>query len=151
MFSLKCIFVVTILAVVAQATIIIKPMPNPKPVQVSTKCNIWWREPAWALKNCVCVVFQNSCLLAEKSTAREKAGKTPLVPVSEKMCKKFMNEKCPKIRLPVAAKFTVPPPCGCNGKTGSFRCQTFDNACELKKFAVKTSNPFISFEPANIK
>jgi len=67
------ILLATILVSVAQATIIIKPE---NPVEETTKCQIYWREHAWALEDCVCRVFQNGCLLNEESNRLEKAGKT---------------------------------------------------------------------------
>jgi len=70
---IKFILVVAILVGVAQGTLIIKP---PKPVEPTTKCQIYWREYAWALEDCVCRIFQNACLLNAESNQREKAGKT---------------------------------------------------------------------------
>ncbi|XP_036673108.3 salivary glue protein Sgs-5 [Drosophila suzukii] len=139
---IKFILVVAILVGVAQGTLIIKP---PKPVEPTTKCQIYWREYAWALEDCVCRIFQNACLLNDKSNQREKAGKTPLIPVSENVCKKFIPSKCNLFGWPVVAKFPVPSPCGCNGKPGSLETKKFKSLCELLKYSAECSRPFISY------
>ncbi|KAH8383177.1 hypothetical protein KR009_007160 [Drosophila setifemur] len=136
MFTLKCILLAAILVAVAQATIIIKP--KPMPVQDCSKCNIYCREYVWALEDCVCRIFQNGCLLQEESDKRDKAGKTPLIPVSEKICKKFIKKKC-GLGLPVVATFPIPAPCGCNGKKGSLENKKFQNLCKLNKYAAECS------------
>ncbi|EDW44720.1 salivary glue protein Sgs-5 [Drosophila sechellia] len=135
------ILLATLLVGVAQATIIIKPQ---NPVEETTKCQIYWREHAWALEDCVCRVFQNGCLLSEESDRREKAGKTPLVPVTEQVCQKFIKRKC-FLGWPVLAKFPIPSPCGCNGKQGSLEIKKFLNLCELQKYAAECNKPYISY------
>ncbi|XP_017068515.1 salivary glue protein Sgs-5 [Drosophila eugracilis] len=126
---------------VAQAIIIITPT---KPVEQTTKCQIYWRKHSWALEDCVCRVYQNDCLMREENDKREKAGKTPLIPVSEKVCKKFIKAKC-LLGWPVVAKFPVPSPCGCNGKPGSLEIKKFKSLCELQKYAAECSKPYISY------
>ncbi|XP_043946978.1 salivary glue protein Sgs-5 [Drosophila biarmipes] len=139
---IKIILVVAILVGVAQATLIIGPL---KPVEQQNKCQIYWREYAWALEDCVCRVFQNACLLKAESDQREKAGKTPLIPVSEEVCKKFITTKCCILGWPVVAQFPIPSPCGCNGKTGSLEAKKFRSICELLKYSAECSRPFISY------
>ncbi|XP_017010716.1 salivary glue protein Sgs-5 [Drosophila takahashii] len=137
----KTILVVVAVVGVAQATFIIKP---PKPVEQTTKCQIYWCERTWALEDCVCRVFQNGCLMGEENAQREKAGKTPLIQVSEKVCKKFIKAKC-LLGWPVEAKFPIPSPCGCNGKEGSLEIKKFKSLCALLKYAAECSKPFISY------
>ncbi|KAH8292544.1 hypothetical protein KR054_012363 [Drosophila jambulina] len=138
MFSLKFLLVAAaVLVGVTQATFIIQPVPQ-KPVVPSTNCKIYWRDHSWALEDCVCRCFQNDCLRAERSAEREKAGKTPLVPVSEKVCKKFIPKKC-LLGWPVVAYFPIPSPCGCNGKPGSLETKKFKSLCLLNKYSAECS------------
>ncbi|XP_043655848.1 salivary glue protein Sgs-5 [Drosophila teissieri] len=138
---INTILVAAILVGVAQATIILKPQ---NPVEQTTKCQIYWREHAWALEDCVCRVFQNGCLLAEESDRRENAGKTPLIPVEKGVCQKFIKRKC-LLGWPVVAKFPNPSPCDCNGKEGSLEIKKFKSLCELQKYAAECNKPYISY------
>ncbi|EDV48706.1 salivary glue protein Sgs-5 [Drosophila erecta] len=135
------ILLAAILVGVAQATIIFKPQI---PVTPATKCQIYWREYAWALEDCVCRVFQNGCLLAEESQQRERAGKTPLIPVTKGVCQKFIKRKC-FLGWPVLAKFPIPSPCGLNGKQGSLEIKKFKSLCELQKYSAERNKPYISY------
>ncbi|KAH8264025.1 hypothetical protein KR038_000545 [Drosophila bunnanda] len=137
MLSSKILLLAAVLVGVAQATFIIQPVPQ-KPVMPSTKCPIYLRELSWALEDCVCRCFQNGCLMAERSAEREKAGQTPLVPVSEEVCKKFNRKKC-LIGWPVVAYFPIPSPCGCNGKAGSLETKKFMSLCLLNKYSAECS------------
>nr|XP_017023422.1 salivary glue protein Sgs-5 [Drosophila kikkawai] len=142
MFSLKLLLVAAVLVGVARATFIIQPVPQ-KPVETSTNCKIYLRNLSWALEDCVCRCFQNECLMAERSAEREKAGQTPLVPVSEEVCKKFKQKKCLP-GWPVVAYFPIPSPCGCNGKPGSLEIKKFKSLCLLNKYSMECSKPYIS-------
>ncbi|BFF92507.1 salivary glue protein Sgs-5 [Drosophila madeirensis] len=139
---LRSIVLVAAVLCVVQATIIIKP--KPQPVEPCSSCNLYLRAYTWALEDCICRVFQNDCLLKEENTRREKAGKTPLVIVSEKLCRSFIPKKC-LIGLPVVAKFPKPAPCGCNGKPGSLVNKKFKSLCALRKYSAGNSMPYISY------
>ncbi|XP_001357881.2 salivary glue protein Sgs-5 [Drosophila pseudoobscura] len=138
---LKSIFLVAALLVVVQATIL---LPKPQPVEPCSTCNLYQRDYTWALEDCTCRVFQNACLLGEENARRKKAGKTPLIIISEKVCRSFIPKKC-LIGLPVVAKFPKPAPCGCNGKPGNLVNQQFKNHCALKKYSSENSKPYISY------
>ncbi|KAH8264174.1 hypothetical protein KR038_004127, partial [Drosophila bunnanda] len=106
---------------------------KPEPVE---ECNLFYRNYQWALQDCVCRPFQNECLMKKENTDRVMAGLSPLVPVTEELCKSFIPKKCsrgPK----VVAQFPIPAACGCNRKPGSIDTQKFDSLCHLLKFSAE--------------
>ncbi|XP_032305859.1 salivary glue protein Sgs-5 [Drosophila ananassae] len=143
MFILNFIPVAVAVLVVAQATIIIKP--NPCPPNPNPPCNDWDKNYTWTLENCVCRVFQNPCLRKLRNTNRLQQGKTPLLIVDQDVCAKFIKKCCDVCGPQVKAKFPVPSPCGCNGKTGTYRYKTFANLCELNRYSALNSDPYISW------
>ncbi|KAH8374524.1 hypothetical protein KR200_000454, partial [Drosophila serrata] len=106
---------------------------KPEPVE---ECNLFYRNYQWALVDCVCCPFQNECLMKKDNDNRVKDGKSPLVPVTEELCKSFIPKKCSK-KFPVIAQFPIPAPCGCNRKPGSIVTQRFNSLCHLLKFSAK--------------
>ncbi|XP_041675433.1 salivary glue protein Sgs-5 [Drosophila eugracilis] len=117
---------------------------NPVTTTTPRDCNIYYRNYQWALQDCVCRCFQNGCLMDIENTRRVKDGETPLVPVSEELCKNFISKKC-SVGFPVVAEFPIPAPCGCNRKPGSIATERFYSLCHLLKFSSENRKPFLSY------
>ncbi|KAL7728135.1 hypothetical protein ACLKA6_002269 [Drosophila palustris] len=129
------------LFVVVEGTIVIQPAPvTSKPV-----CNIYERNLVWVLEDCICRPIQNPCLMEQENTLRLNSRKTPLVPVTEKLCKHFIPKICP-FRLPVIAQFPKPPACGCKNKPGTIIEKKFKNVCELKKYSATNNEAYTSYK-----
>ncbi|XP_037716939.1 salivary glue protein Sgs-5-like [Drosophila subpulchrella] len=107
-------------------------------------CNIYYRDYEWALQDCVCRCFQNGCLMKIENDQRISDGKTPLVPVSEDLCRSFINKKC-SVGFPVVAEFPIPAPCGCNRLPGSIATERFYSLCHLLKYSSENKKPFLTY------
>ncbi|XP_044248447.1 salivary glue protein Sgs-5 [Drosophila takahashii] len=155
MFNFKLLLLLLGVSGLSFGNIVQEPEPEPEtapeeesePEETATTpkdCNIYYRNYQWALQDCVCRCFQNDCLMQIENKRRKCDGESPLVPVSEDLCRSFINKKC-SVGFPVVAEFPIPAPCGCNRKPGSIATERFYSLCHLLKFSAENSKPFLSY------
>ncbi|KAH8409828.1 hypothetical protein KR222_009079, partial [Zaprionus bogoriensis] len=148
---LRTLLLFSSLVCFVQATILIlpnpytrpRPSPSPSPTPCMAVCNIYNRELRWALQDCICRPFQNPCLMEKENSLRLSKRLTPLVPVSEELCRYFIPKFCPP-GIPVVAEFPKPPACGCKNKPGIIIVKHFRNLCELQKYSAENSEGIFS-------
>ncbi|XP_034115423.2 salivary glue protein Sgs-5 [Drosophila albomicans] len=124
---------------VVDGTFLIRPAPTCQPA-----CNIYQPQLVWVLEDCVCRPIQNPCCADQENLSRIRSGKTPLVPVTEYLCRSFIRKKCRR-GLPVIAKFPKPPACGCKNKPGTIIERKFANLDELRKYSALNREAYTSF------
>ncbi|XP_034488655.1 salivary glue protein Sgs-5 [Drosophila innubila] len=127
------------------ALLVVEVKANLQILPEPTTCNIYERNLVWVLEDCICRPIQNPCLMEQENSLRLSSRKTPLVPVSEELCKHFIPKKC-LIGLPVIAQFPKPPKCGCKGKPGTITEKKFKNVCEMKKYSAKYKEAYTSYK-----
>ncbi|XP_002054421.3 salivary glue protein Sgs-5 [Drosophila virilis] len=139
----RVLFLFAAVFYVVEATVI---LPNPT---VTSKCNIYKKDLCWALVDCICRPFQNPCLRDAENALRIENCKTPIVPVTEELCKHFIPKVCLWGR-PVKAYFPKPPKCGCPDKPGTIDELTFKNFCQLQKYSAEKNEAYVSYKKCSL-
>ncbi|XP_017846287.1 salivary glue protein Sgs-5-like [Drosophila busckii] len=139
------LFLLVAIAMCASAHVVTPPVD---PCSCGSGCPIENRMIVHALDNCICRPFHNQCFMEKESADRVKAGKSPLVPLAECICKKFRQLTCPNPR--VTAEISFPAVCGCPYIAGPIKNMTFDSMCHLHKYSGETGNPFLNVYPAPV-